>query len=270
MRKRSKILLGLLCLSIALLAVRTLSQTPGSSTPGLLEPNMTEEEKEIQKRRAESRLEFERLQNMTEQEKNRYFEKKIRQLQLERKRRSRESRKRRAEREREMAPLWEQRKLESEQRRKEFEKEREEVGGHRIITAKYALGATQEQWKLIQPKLEKVQQLRYRANSGIGALVVNSSGNGTGPVKPAFRWNRPWKDRPLSELTDAQRLARHVRILLEKENTPPQAFQRKMVDLRKARKKEAELERLLAEAQRELCEILTTRQEAILVLLGWL
>jgi len=44
-------------------------------------------------------------------------------------------------------------------------------------------------------------------------------------------------------------------------------FRRKIAALRKARGKEAEIRKQLAEARRELREILTTRQEAILVLL---
>ncbi|UCE46314.1 MAG: hypothetical protein JSW47_11905, partial [Phycisphaerales bacterium] len=262
------------CLSIALLTVRTLSQTPRSSASGLLDQerlrNMTEgeKEKEIQKWREQQKVDLERLKNMTEQEKKRYFEKRRRQRELERQRRRRESKKRRDEREREMAPLREQRKLELEQRRKEFKNEEQEVGGHQILVAKYALGASEEQWKLIQPKLEKVQQLRDLANSGIGAWVVSSSESGTGPGKPAFQWKKPWKDRSPDELTEAQKLAQRLRTLLERKNTTPEAFKHYIAALREARRKEAELERPIAEARRELREILTTRQEAILVLLG--
>lgn len=276
MTKRRMVLTSVLCSLVALLAVQALPQTRKARPPGRLDherpQNMTEEEREkaIQKQRAERRLEFERLGNMTEQEKNRYFEKKRRHLQLESQRRRRESRKERAEREREMAPLREQRERELAQWRKEFEKEEEEVGGYRILSAKYALGASKEQWKLIQPKLQKIRQLRDQASSGIGAWVVGSGGSGAGPTKPVFKWKRPWKDRPLTELTEAQKLVRQLRSFLERQNTTPQAFRRKMADLRKARARETEVERPLAEARRELREILTTRQEAVLVLLGWL
>lgn len=270
MTKRKIVLIGLVGLSISLLTVRTLSQTPGLLDHERLR-NMTEEEKEkeIQKWREEKRLEFERLQNMTEQEKKRYYEKQRRQRELERQRNRQESRKRRAEREREMAPLREQRKLELEQRRKDFEEERQKEGGHQILVAKYALGVLEEQWKLIQPKLEKVQQLRDRASSGIGVWVVGSSGNGGEPGKPSFQWKQPWKDKSPDELTEAQRLAQRLRTLLERKNTTPEAFRHNIAALREARKKESKLERPLAEARRELREVLTTKQEAILVLLGW-
>jgi hypothetical protein len=71
-------------------------------------------------------------------------------------------------------------------------------------------------------------------------------------------------------MTEAQRLARELRILLEKKDTRPEVFRRKVDALRKARSKEAEIQKQLAEARRELREGLTTRQEAVLVLLGWL
>jgi hypothetical protein len=71
-------------------------------------------------------------------------------------------------------------------------------------------------------------------------------------------------------MTEAQRLARELRILLEKKDTPPEVFRSKVAALRKARSEQAEIGKQLVEARRQLREILTTRQEAILVLLGWL
>lgn len=181
--------------------------------------------------------------------------------------RRREIAKRWPERAQKRKPLWTQ----SDQRRKEYEKEIEKAGVIACHVAKIALGESEERWKLIQPKLEKVQDLRDQATSTVGAGVSDgSSDSRTGPSGPALQWKRPWKYTPLFEMTEAQKLARQIRTLLEKKDTPPQAFRRNMADLRKARRKEAEIERQLAEARRELREILTTRQEAILVLLGWL
>ncbi len=277
MTERRTILLGIACLSVALLTVKTLSQTPGSSASGQLDQERLrgttkeEKEKEIQKWREEQRLEFERLQNMTEQEKKRYFEKKRRQRELERQQRWRKFKKESAENRRERAPTREQRKLEMEQRRKEFDKEVEEAGGIRLLRAKYALGVSEEQWKLIRPKLEKVINLWDRAISTVGASVSGGlTDSRTGPNGPRLKWDRPWEDKPRKELTEAQRLAGHLRILLEKEDTTPQVFRRKIGDLREARKEEAEIEKELAEARGELRGILTTCQEAVLVLLGWL
>ena len=170
-----------------------------------------------------------------------------------------------------MARPRRRRRPQREQAMKEHEKEIEKAGGIACHVAKIALGATEERWKLIQPKLKKVQDLRDQATSVVGAGVsAGSSDSRTGPSGPALQWKRPWKDKALNELTEAQRLARHLRALLERKDTTPQAFRRKISHLRKARSKEAEIEKQLAEARRELREILTTREEAVLVLLRWL
>jgi hypothetical protein len=167
----------------------------------------------------------------------------------------------------EIAQKRKQQWLKSDQRRKERKKEIEEAGGIRLLDAKYALRVTEEQWKVIGPKLEKVINLWDQANSTVGAGV---SSNSQTAIVPKLQWERPWKYKPLFEMTEAQRLARELRILLEKKDTRPEVFRRKVDALRKARSKEAEIQKQLAEARRELREGLTTRQEAVLVLLGWL
>ena len=101
-------------------------------------------------------------------------------------------------------------------------------------------------------------------------MSLGSSSGRTEASLPKLQWERPWKYKPLFELTEAQRLARQLRTLLEKKGTTPQVFRRKIAALRKARSKEAEIQKQLAEARRELSEGLTTRQEAVLVLKGWL
>jgi hypothetical protein len=164
-------------------------------------------------------------------------------------------------------PLW----LQSDQRRKEFKNEMEKAGDIRLLDAKYALRVTEEQWNLIRPKLKIVINLWDQVNSTIGASVSSgSTASRTEPSGPKLQWERPWKYKPLKELTEAQRLAEQLRILLEKKDTPMEVLRRKAAALRKARSKEAEIQKQLDEARRELREILTTRQEAVLVLLGWL
>ncbi len=237
MSKRRTIFLLVVCFSIAVFTVQTLSQTPMP----------------------------ERSRNMTDAEWKKEIEKWRAQRKLERERERKESKKRSAEHRRQWESGREQRKLDREKRRKEREKEwekkKEEAGG--FIFEKSALGATEEQWKLIEPKLEKVRHLREQANSAVGVFLAGGSND-----KPAFQWKRPWKDKAPAELTEAQKLAKELIALVEKKNTAPEAFRRKMAALRKARSKEAQLQQQLAEAQKELREILTTRQEAALVLMG--
>ena len=60
--------------------------------------------------------------------------------------------------------------------------------------------------------------------------------------------------------------------MLKRRNTTPQTFRAKMDALRKARAEEAEIKELeLSTVRKELRELLTTREEAVLVLMwGWL
>jgi len=214
----------------------------------------SEEMSEEQKREIKSRLE----------ELKRQDELKIRR---KREKLSREMAKRNPEKAQIIMQQW----FQSEQSRQELKREREEAGGIACWFAKVALGETEEQWKSIQPILKKVIDLWDKANSTIGASVSGSSGSGQTEANiPKLQWDRPWKYTPLFEMTESQRLAEELRILLEKKDTPQQVFRRKVDALRKARSKEAEIQKQLAEARRELREILTTRQEAVLVLLGWL
>ena len=276
MTKRKMFLASVICFSIAVLAVRTLSQTRGpdrSDKPSEVgdKGNMTEEEreKEIEEKRRQRELELGRLQNMTEQERNRYLAMKRKQQELERKRRRAESKKNLAERRR-------QQQLETEQRDKEWEKIRQKEEAKGYMYERWALVTTEEQWKIIEPKIEKVRYLRGRGRSSVGLFLTDSSSSGAktasskSPSLPAWQWRRPWKGKAVGELTEAQRLAKELIALVEKKNTTPEEFKSKMAALRKARSADAELRRQLFEARRELREVLTIRQEAVLVLMRWI
>jgi hypothetical protein len=255
MTKRRIILALVVFSSLAVFAVQTWSQTRGSNP--------------------RKPLDLKRLQKMTEEERRRDVKRRLQELKRQDELRHQEHRRKTAEIRREKAQKRKQQRLQREQRqqelKQELKKEREEAGGIACWFAKVALGETEEQWNLIQPKLKKVIDLWYRANSTIGAGVSGGSTDSRRePSLPKLQWERPWKYKPLFELTEAQRLARQLRILLEKKDTPPEVFRRKVAALRKARSKEAEIQKQLAEARRELREGLTTRQEAVLVLKGWL
>ncbi|MFH1716686.1 MAG: hypothetical protein ABIF19_05000 [Planctomycetota bacterium] len=144
-----------------------------------------------------------------------------------------------------------------------------------FIREKDALGVTEDQWKLVKSKLENVRQLREQANSKVGlSLASGPSDNETNPRTsartnvPIWQWDDPWKEKPPGEMTEAQKLAKRLIALVENKSATPEQFRRAIDALRKARRDEAEIERQLAEARRELCEILTTRQEAALVLMN--
>lgn len=256
MTKRARIFLFVLCSLTACLGVRALSQPEKSSSPGPPDParlrNMTAEER---------RKEAERWLNMTEEGRQRELANRRRQRELERQRRPKESAAERAKRlarsKADRGKMWKEFQETSARVRREFLRE------------KAALGVTEEQWRLIKPRLEKVRQLRDQANSTVGAsLAGGSSDSGKAAASPTFRWRIAWKDKPPDDLTEAQRLVQQILAFLGRESTSPQAFRLKMAALRKARTEEVEIEKRLAEAQRELCESLTTRQEAALVLMN--
>lgn len=188
----------------------------------------------------------------------------------ERKRESAERRRQRELKNRELAKKGRGPLIGTEQRRKNL---REKAAERRkeFSYQKAALGATEEQWKLIKAKLEKVRLLRGQANSLVGVFLAGGSNDrGTRANMLAFQWKRPWKDKAPDELTEAQRLAKQLVVLIGRNSTPPQAFRLKMDALRKARGEEVELNRQLSEVRRELRELLTPRQEAALVLMKWL
>lgn len=254
MKKRKMVLILLLCFSAGGLTRMMPFQSCILASDSGGSDEMSEEQKKEVKRK---------LQELKRQEELKKEEERRRKNQILRRKIS----KFHPEMARKREPQW----LQSDQERKEFNNEMEKAGGIRLLDAKYALRVTEEQWKIIGPKLEKVINLWDQANSTIGAGVSGSSTNGqTEAIVPKLQWERPWKYTPLFEMTEAQKLAKQIRILLEKKDTPPEVFRRKVAALRKARSKEAEIQKQLAEARRELREGLTTRQEAVLVLLGWL
>ncbi len=280
MTKRRIILVSVVFFSLTVFTVQTLSQARSSNRT--IKPpdaerlrNMTEEERkrEFAKRREQRELRFERLQNMTEEERKREFAKWRRQRKLEIAQKKKERAKRHRQRKlehaqmaKEFAKVGRGPLIDREQKHKELQEKWAKIRKE-FLTEKSLLGATEERWKLIKAKLEKVEkvrQLREQARSTVRMSLTSSSGIRS---VPTWQWQRPWKDKALSELTEAQRFTKQLIVLVERKNTTPQAFRRKMDALRKARSEQAQFKKQLADARRELCDILTTRQEAALVLM---
>ncbi|MEA3225227.1 MAG: hypothetical protein U9Q07_04690 [Planctomycetota bacterium] len=155
---------------------------------------------------------------------------------------------------------------------------------------KGAVGASEEQWTVIKPKLEKVRQLQRITCIGImtsgGSSGGGSSrsqsrkGTATGPgvrggatteTKPQSRswmrwqWYKSWGSKPPQ--SEDEKLCDSLFRLLKNRNANPEEIRQKMDALSKSREQSKQE---LVKARHELRELLTLDQEARLVALGWL
>jgi hypothetical protein len=116
---------------------------------------------------------------------------------------------------------------------------------------KEQLGSNDDEWKVLSPKIEKLMTAQRDARVGFG-------GGGGG--------QRRGGDTQQNQSATAKASA-ELRTALENKDTPAPEIAAKLTALREARDKgRAEL----VAAQKELKEILTQRQEAVLVTMGML
>ena len=117
---------------------------------------------------------------------------------------------------------------------------------------KESLGATEEEWEVLSPLIEKVTTLSFQARMG-GRFGRMRRGGAEGT-----------SDQPQTEIAKATQALRE---LTEKEGATAEEFEAAMKALRQAR---AEVQKELAEARDALREVVTVKQEAQLVLWGLL
>lgn len=167
---------------------------------------------------------------------------------------------------------------------------------------KGAVGATDEQWVAIEPKLEKVRQLQRTASVGImissggggggsswggtatgsgvrggaragdGSGIVGSTGTGSTNGEKQhittwmrWKWYKSWGSNPPQR--DDEKQCDALFSLLKDGNANPDEIRQRMDALSKAREQRKDE---LIKARTELRELLTLDQEARLVALGWL
>ena len=145
-----------------------------------------------------------------------------------------------------------------EDRRREFQERFQNM-------MKEQLGTTDEEWKVLAPKIEKIQtaQRNSRGGGGFGGFGGRGGGGGGGGGRGGDR------DRggDTENQTPVSKASRELRAALENKDTPAEEITKKLAALREAREKgRAELQA----AQKELKEVLTARQEAVLVTFGML
>lgn len=124
---------------------------------------------------------------------------------------------------------------------------------------KEQMSATDDEWKVIEPRLSKVMTLNRQS---LGARFGGMGRRGFGPGgqdRP-----RPESDQETSAVQKAQQTLEQT---LENESAPAADIKARLTALREAREK---AKQELAAAQQELREVLTLRQEAQLVMMGML
>ena len=142
-----------------------------------------------------------------------------------------------------------------------------------FLKEKAAIKPSEQQWEIIKPKFERIQRLRQQAYSGAGLSMTYSStsssrsSSNADNSRPKAIWTRNWDKKAPSERTEGERLVDEIIALMESYNPKPEQFEEKMNALRKSKEKPREE---LAKAIQELRKELTVRQEAALVLMGWL
>lgn len=119
------------------------------------------------------------------------------------------------------------------------------------------LAPTDEEWKALQPKVEKL--LTARDAAGTGRMMMGGMGGGRGGAAPA-----PAEG---AVVTPVEKATNDLRTTLDNQSAKPEEIKAKLTALREAREK---AKQDLAKAQGDLREALSLRQESQCVLMGML
>ena len=123
------------------------------------------------------------------------------------------------------------------------------------------LGATEEEWQVLQPRIEKVQQLQRGTRGGFGGWGGQFGGRGGRRPEEA---RRP-EGAPEHEQSEVEKKTEALRNLLADKASDAEAIRAALDALRKARE---QAQQELVAARKELRDVVTVRQEASLVLMG--
>ncbi len=138
--------------------------------------------------------------------------------------------------------------------------DRAEIEARMMERMRETLGADEEEWAVLGPRLQEVMTLQRELDAGVGVgrAVVGFRGMGAprGPERPAEE-----------ELSTLQQAAANLRDVLADEDASAAGIRQSLTAYREARE---EARQELDEAQTALREALTVRQEARLVMMGLL
>jgi len=130
----------------------------------------------------------------------------------------------------------------------------------------HLLRVTEAQWKLIEPKNKKVNDLDWEMWAGAGGAGSDSEGN--------FRWIRAsegygrMRGKTRDQMPEANRAADELIDILEDPNSTDAQIRKKIDALQQAREN---ARKALPKAKQELAAVLTTpRQEAVFLLKGYI
>ena len=124
------------------------------------------------------------------------------------------------------------------------------------------LGATEEEWKVLQPRMDKVQQLMRQSRAGLRGMFGMTGRGGRGRRGGDDR--QPAEGTTERESSDVEQKTEALQSLLDDETSSAPSIKAALAALRKARQKAQDE---LAVARKELREVVTARQEAQLVLM---
>lgn len=129
------------------------------------------------------------------------------------------------------------------------------------------MGASDEEWTVIKPRLSEVMELSRNANSSNG--MRNMMGRGGRGGRGGDRGDRGGRDTQQSEeeTSAVQKASTELQETLEKEAPSAAEIKAKLTALRGAREK---AKQELVTSQKKLREVLTLKQEAQLVMMGLL
>jgi hypothetical protein len=130
-----------------------------------------------------------------------------------------------------------------------------------LLRLKEQLGANDDEWKVLEPKLTKVMDASRasRSSSGFGGGSTRGRGPGGGDS------NRSSTPQPDPNASPVSKASAELRAVVERKDAAANEYTEKLNALRAARAK-AEAEQ--AAAEKELKDVLTPKQEAILVANG--
>jgi len=126
-------------------------------------------------------------------------------------------------------------------------------------------GASEEEWKVLQPRIEKVQNLQRQGRGGFRGFGSRGRG-GRGGRGPGGDDRRP-EGTPERQRSSIEMKTEALQNLLDDDASSPSAIKAALTALRKAREQSAQE---LATARKELREVCSMRQEARCVLMGLL